>query len=199
MQAKTQKICANLTRGVMVAVGVVLMLLVGCAADNFGSAILSYGKLRLAYGGKSLADIVVAPGADQNVCFAADELKLHLDKITGASFAIVSRPVKGRNVLRIAYNPNLEKQELSISFSNDGVALECGGFPEYAVWDLLRDYCGVKWLDPTDAGTIIPSNPNLAVNRNDRKDKPFAKGRNPGDSHQHHFEERAVLYLLGAA
>ena len=181
MQAKTQKICAYLTRGVMAAVGVVLMLFVGCAADNFGSAILSYGKLLLAYGGKSLADIVVAPDADQNVRFAADELKLHLDKITGASFAIVSRPVKGRNVLRIAYNPKLEKQELSIAFSNDGVALESGGIPEYAVWDFLRDYCGVKWLDPTDAGTIIPVNPNLAVKRKDRKDKPFAKGRNPGN------------------
>ena len=156
------------------------LLFVGCAGGRASNGFLASCKMQLADNGKPLADIVIAPDADKNIRFAADELKLHLDKITGGDFPIVTQPSEGRKVLRIAYNPKLEKQELRIAFSNDGVALESGGFPEYAVWDFLRDYCGVKWLDPTDAGTIIPSDPNLAVKLKDRRDKPFAKGRNPG-------------------
>ena len=158
-----------------------LLFLAGCTSGDFGGGFLSSDRMPLAKNSTPLADIVIAPDADENLRFAADELKLHLDKITGACFSIVSRPAEGRKSLRIAYNPKLAKQELGISFSSAGVALESGGFPEYAVWDFLRDYCGVNWLDPTDAGTIIPSDPNLAVKRKDRKDRPFAKGRNPGN------------------
>ena len=179
MKCRNQKICVSLTHVGIAAVGAALVLCVGCAAGRLGNGFLPSGKMPLADGGKPLADIVIAPDADKNLQFAAEELKLHLDKITGGDFSIVTQPSEGRKVLRIAYNPKLGKQELSIAFSNAGVALEGGGFPEYAVWDFLRDYCGVKWLDPTDAGTIIPSDPNLAVKRKDRKDKPFAKGRNP--------------------
>lgn len=159
----------------------ILLFLAGCAAGDLGGGILPSGKMPLAKHSTPLADIVIAPDADENLRFAADELKLHLDKITGASFSIVSRPAEGRKSLRIAYDPKLAEQELGISFSSAGVALESGGFPEYAVWDFLRDYCGVSWLDPTDAGTIIPSAPNLSVKRKNRKDRPFAKGRNPGN------------------
>ena len=143
----------------------ILLFLAGCAAGDLGGGILPSGKMPLAKHSTPLADIVIAPDADENLRFAADELKLHLDKITGASFSIVSRPAEGRKSLRIGYNPKLAEQELGISFSSAGVALESGGFPEYAVWDFLRDYCGVSWLDPTDAGTIIPSDPNLSVKR----------------------------------
>ena len=159
---------------------ILLLFLAGCTTGDFGGLFPS-GKMPLAENSRALADIVIAPDADENLRFAADELKLHLDKITGAKFSIVSRPAEGRKALRIAYSPRLAKQELSISFSSDGVALESGGFPEYAVWDFLWDYCGVTWLDPTDAGTIVPSDPNLAVRRRSLRDRPFAKGRNPGN------------------
>ena len=160
---------------------IILLFVAGCMTGDFCGGILPSGRLPLAEKSRPLADIVIAPDADENLRFAADELKLHLDKITGGSFSIVSRPAEGRKALRIAYNPKLAKQELGISFSSDGVALESGGFPEYAVWDFLWDYCGVTWLDPTDAGTLIPSDPNLAVKRKSRRDRPFAKGRNPGN------------------
>ena len=129
----------------------ILLFLAGCAAGDLGGGILPSGKMPLAENSTPLADIVIAPDADENLRFAADELKLHLDKITGASFSIVSRPAEGRKSLRIGYNPKLAKQELGISFSSAGVALESGGFPEYAVWDFLRDYCGV--FPPTIAAS----------------------------------------------
>ena len=170
-----------MVRGGIAAVCSVFFLFSGCTTSDFGSGFLFPGNLPLAESGTPLADIVVASDADENLRFAADELKLHLDQITGGSFSIVAQPTEGRKSIRIAYNAKLEKQELTISFSHDGVALESGGFPEYAVWDFLRDYCGVTWLDPTEAGTIIPSDPNLAVSRRNRRDRPFAKGRNPGN------------------
>ena len=169
------------SRGGIAAVGAMLMFFAGCATGGLGNAFLSFGRLPLAEGGKPLADIVIAPDSDPGVRFAADELKSHLDQITGGDFAIVAQPTAGRKALRIGYNPRLEEQQLRIAFSDDGVALESGGFPEYAVLDFLWDYCGVRWLDPTDAGTIVPSDPDLAVKRQDRQARPFAQGRNPGN------------------
>ena len=64
-----------------------LLFLAGCTSGDFG--FLSSGRLPLAENSTPLADIVIAPDADENLRFAADELKLHLDKITGASFTIV--------------------------------------------------------------------------------------------------------------
>ena len=85
----------------------ILLFLAGCAAGDLGGGILPSGKMPLAKHSTPLADIVIAPDADENLRFAADELKLHLDKITGASFSIVSRPAEGRKSLRIGYNPDL--------------------------------------------------------------------------------------------
>ena len=105
---------------------IILLFVAGCMTGDFCGGILPSGRLPLAEKSRPLADIVIAPDADENLRFAADELKLHLDKITGGSFSIVSRPAEGRKALRIAYNPKLAKQELGISFSSDGVALESG-------------------------------------------------------------------------
>ena len=156
------------------AVGVALLFFSGCLSGG-----LSRGTLWLADGGKPLADIVIAPDADENLKFAADELKEHLDKITGGSFAIVTKPAPGRKRLGVSLARGLAKQEVRISFSGSGIALESGEHPEYAVWDFLWNYCGVRWLDPTDAGTVIPSNPSLSVRCRDFSSRPFAKGRTP--------------------
>ncbi len=43
----------------------------------------------------------------------------------------------------------------------------------YAVYDFLRDCCGVKWLNPTDAGTITPSAETLQVSVSEIRRKPF--------------------------
>ena len=33
----------------------------------------------------------------------------------------------------------------------------------HAVYDFLRDACGVRWLNPTDTGTLIPHQPTLTI------------------------------------
>lgn len=151
-------------------------LLAGCAAVRDA---MPRSAILLASNGVPLADIVIAPNADENLKFAAGELKEHLDKITGGSFAVVSKPAPGRKQLRVSLSRRLARQEVRISFTDFGVSLESGEHPEYAVWDFLWNYCGVRWLDPTDAGTVIPSNPSLSVRRCDYSSRPFAKGRTP--------------------
>lgn len=166
----TAKVCS------IVAFAALLVFLPGCLMTRDAAG---RGSLPLADGGVPLVDIAVAPDAGEDVLFAANELKEHLDRIVGGSFAVVSRPAVGRKRIRIACAPSLAKQEVRISFSGDGVELESGGHPEYAVWDFLWNCCGVRWLDPTDAGTVIPVDPSLSVRRRDFADRPFAKGREP--------------------
>lgn len=136
-------------------------------------------KFRVSYQGRPRAYIVTGANASESVLFAASELKLHLDRITGANFSIVETPPAKRKTITIATNPKLDRQAVRISFSKYGIALESGAFPEYAVYDFLHDYCGVSWLDPTDAGTVVPERPTLTVKRKNSKGKPFAKGRTP--------------------
>ena len=77
--------------GVCVVIGAALLFFSGCVSGG-----VLRRTLRLADGGKPLADIVIAPDADENLKFAAAELKEHLDKITGGDFAIVNSPREGK-------------------------------------------------------------------------------------------------------
>ncbi|MCF7855497.1 MAG: DUF4838 domain-containing protein [Candidatus Pacebacteria bacterium] len=43
----------------------------------------------------------------------------------------------------------------------------------YAVYDFLRDYCGVRWFNPTDTGTVCPSVQTLEVTGDEVRRKPF--------------------------
>lgn len=47
----------------------------------------------------------------------------------------------------------------------------------YAVYDFLRDYCNVLWLDSTDAGTVITASPSLKAEGKTEIRKPFMEYR----------------------
>ncbi len=153
-----------------------LRVLLALGAMSAGCA----SRMRLAERGTPLADIVIAADADEDVRFAADELRRHLNIMTGGRFDVARESAPGRPSIVVRRNAALGAQESRISFSDAGIALESGEHPEYAVWDFLRDYCEVKWLDPTDAGTVVFWKPDLSVSRRDSSSVPFAKGRNPG-------------------
>ena len=158
----------------------VFSLLFLCAALAGCVSVARRPPFELARYGAALADIVVPGHADENVRFAADELKRHLDLITGADFAFVRAPVPGRASIIVAYARDLEAQELRIAFAGSSIRLESGAYPEYAAWDFLHDYCGVSWLDPTDAGTVVPHDPDLCVEARGKVGRPFFRGRAMG-------------------
>ena len=154
-------------------------VIAGCATERPAPPSEAAPSMRLADNSVPLADIVIGDDPSWNVLFAAAELKEHLDRIAGASFAVVPVQSDGRKAIKIARTAGLGRQESRIAFSADGISLESGAFPEYAVWDFLHGYCFVSWLDPTDAGTIVPHDPNLSVLCKDRVSRPFFKGRSP--------------------
>ena len=47
----------------------------------------------------------------------------------------------------------------------------------YAVHDFLRDCCGVRWLNPTEVGTVHPSSQDLVVSGKDVRRQPFMSYR----------------------
>jgi hypothetical protein len=61
----------------------------------------------------------------------------------------------------------------------------CDGLPTfwdeqgtlYAVYDFLERFCGVRWLNPTDFGTVCPQAKTLAVTGKDMRRKPFFRFR----------------------
>ncbi|MGN0871217.1 MAG: DUF4838 domain-containing protein [Victivallales bacterium] len=63
--------------------------------------------------------------------------------------------------------------------------LYTSGFPSlydeqgtmYAVYDFLENQCGVKWIDSTDYGTIIPQNKKLSVQVGKKRAEPFMSYR----------------------
>ena len=155
------------------------------------------------------ADIVVAPDAVDSTRFAAQELADHLSRVTETSHAIVTNRTPGRVAIYVGFSPDvaaagfstnaLAPQAFTIAFRKDAVYLfgvDEGAnrdFRElpwmfhfehhatlYAVYDFLRDWCGVEWYDPTDAGTGFSANPKLTVKGPDVLRAPFVRGRDPG-------------------
>ena len=155
------------------------------------------------------ADIVVAPDAVDSTRFAAQELADHLKLVTGAESAIVTEARAGKDSIFVGYSSavaaagfttnDLRRQAFRIAFRPKAVYLfghDVGGrrdlktfpwmfhFEEhgslYAVYDFLRDWCGVEWFDPTDAGTTIRENPRLEVTGKDETREPFIRCRDAG-------------------
>ena len=77
---------------------------------------------------------------------------------------------------------------VKVVYTNGVVIAEAKGIPSRwrdhgslnAVYDFLHAACGVRWLDSSDFGTVLPSRPALAVGTGLRKPQPFAFCRNTG-------------------
>lgn len=173
-----------------------ILLLVGAA--GFAQA----GEVRLAADGKAKAEIVIAKDAPRAVRFAAKELKAHLDAITGADFQILSHPSSlvphplypifiGACSEAEKYDA-LEDENIVIDVSEKRTVLVGRDEPVAddrmpdrweargslnATYGFLRERCGVEWLDPTEAGTVIPKDPSLKVKTGVKLDRPFVRAR----------------------
>ena len=100
---------------VCVVIGAALLIFSGCVSGG-----VLRRTLQLADGGKPLADIVIAPDADENLKFAAAELKEHLDNISTRSPAGILpssiRRAKGRSSLRSPLLQGLQNRKSAYRF-----------------------------------------------------------------------------------
>lgn len=133
--------------------------------------------LQLAGGGVALVDVVVEAKPNYELTCAVQDLTDRLREITGANFRTVKATAPGRKAIRIAADGSLAEQESAVRVSSDGVELLGSDHVEYAIYDFMRHFCGCIWLDPTEAGEVIPKNADLKVKFGERRDRPFCLAR----------------------
>lgn len=156
---------------------VLSVLLAGCATAR--------GPLILAGGGVSDYQVVVADGADEQVRAAADELVVHLAKITGVTLPIVTDAgalsAKAIHVGGNRYLPDLGVHADMKSLDAEGFRIRTVGSHLLilgagrrgvlnGVWDFLERDLGCRWFTPTL--TVTPHRPTLTIGRIDRSYVP---------------------------
>ena len=69
-----------------------------------------------------------------------------------------------------------------------------------AVYDFLEKYCGVKWINPTDFGTIIPERKTLAILKKDERRVPsmLFRGGSSGTDRSEIYQLNGGLWKKGA-
>ncbi len=131
--------------------------------------------LELAKSGKTDYSIVVANDAIPAEVTAAKELKLYLDKVTGADFAIVGSEGAGTHCIYVGQSQTAKSLLPGVDFDalgTDGIVVKtvgddlviAGGRPRgtlYAVYTFLEDVVGCRWWTADDS--FIPSKPTLEV------------------------------------
>lgn len=120
----------------------------------------------------AVSGIVVARNASAQVQAAAKTLQLYIQKSTGATLPI-RNPGEGTSNLYVgkgAY-PRIG----DVALDEDGFILQSvdgnglvilGGSDwgtEFGVYDFLERFIGVRWLLPTDLGTVIPKRSSLEI------------------------------------
>ncbi|MFP4029493.1 MAG: DUF4838 domain-containing protein [Candidatus Brocadiia bacterium] len=140
--------------------------------------------------GQPRAGIVLAEKADDNEKLAAEELKNHIEKISGASLVIDTKPTKGvpTAIYIGAASPDPGKAAIRKGGENGAsfrlrigkkdlhlVGLESVGTLN-ATYELL-ERIGVRWCMPGELGTVIPKRKTIAVERGDTIQYPGFQGR----------------------
>lgn len=147
------------------------------------AANLSAG-IKLADNGKAVAEIVVAPEASATEKFAADELQLWVEKISGAKLPILDRPGAAAARIVLGCPPGKYPADLEKLKGNDGYAVRAEGRNLYlfascpkgvlnGVYRLLFKNTDIIWARPNQKfGTVYSANPNLELAQTDYLDVP---------------------------
>ncbi len=162
------------------------------AAAVFGIALAAAAPFRIASGGKASATIVVSARASAVERFVAGELQDYLGRITGAAFEIRDdqqglpsglRSIQvGRTLAsqRLKIRPEkLEREAYRIKTAGSDLFLtgDDDDGTQFAVYDFLERYCGVRWFWPGENGEEVPRKPDLAVGVIDLREAPYFQRR----------------------
>lgn len=147
--------------------------------------------LSLSRRGKAFVPIIVHQGATEPERYAAEELRAHLQAITGAPFEIRELDalppraiVVGQGALAERLRPDvnfrtLGEEEVLIT-CRDGYLLLAGGRSRgtlYAVYRFLQTQLGVRWWTPW--ARHIPHRRDLTVPELNRREQPAFEYREP--------------------
>ena len=130
--------------------------------------------------GEALAEIIIPEKPLPVEKYAAQELAVHLEKISGAKLPICSSPSgkpveirlgRAAKMPRIAFHANegiirIFGNQINIA-GNDGdgspLSFSTSAGTLFAVYDLLEKEFGVRWLWPGELGTLILKKDSLSV------------------------------------
>ena len=155
------------------------VMALGCWPEMSESA-----EFALTRDGKPAVTIVIAAVPLPAATFGAQELQLHVQKITGATLPIVSdtEQVAGPRMLlgpsAATSHSDLdasqfEDQEYLIRFlDNDLVLLGKEQATSYAVHDFLERFCNVRWYGPGDSQMVFPETDTLVVEPREVRRRP---------------------------
>ena len=166
--------------GRFIALGhLAVALALGCWAEMVQSA-----EFVLTRDGKPAVTIVIAAAPTPAATFGAQELQLHVQKITGATLPIIhdTEQVAGP---RILVGPSVvtsklgmeesqfEDQEYLIRFlDKDLVLLGKEQATSYAVHDFLERFCNIRWYGPGDSQMVFPETDTLVVEPREVRRRP---------------------------
>ncbi|UPK72762.1 DUF4838 domain-containing protein [Chitinophaga filiformis] len=120
----------------------------------------------------AVSGIVVAKNASDQVQTAAKTLQLYLQKSTGATLPIrntgqgTSNLYVGKGAYAGIGNVNLDEDGFLLQSVGGNNFVILGGSDwgtEFGVYDFLERFVGVRWLMPTDVGTVIPKLNTLQI------------------------------------
>lgn len=156
----------------------------------------------IAESGRARAIIVLADRASQTERFVASELKDYLTRITGAPFQIQGDDRElppglnfisvGRTRLPVEHGIRLEQLDLEkegfwirttgnclflLGADDDGI--------QFAAYEFLEKYCGVRWFFPGEHGEEVPRSESLRLPPIDDRQAPYFKRRTMALSREH--------------
>lgn len=162
----------------------VFALALGCWPEMVQSA-----EFVLTRNGKPAVTIVIAAAPTPAATFGAQELQLHVQKITGATLPIIhdTEPVAGPRILvgpsvvtsKLGMEENqFEDQEYLIRFlDKDLVLLGKEQATSYAVHDFLERFCNIRWYGPGDSQMVFPETDTLIVEPREVRRRPAFRWR----------------------
>ncbi len=151
------------------------------------------GKILIAENGRPMVNIVISENASDKVQFAAKELELYLEKISGADFDI-------KNSDSVLSPPNIyvghcdQFESLNITsgdLGKEGFKIQTrdgnlilSGYDDigtqFAVYTFLEKYLGVRWLWPGELGQVVPTHRTITVSEIIETQQPDYKWRDRG-------------------
>ena len=156
-------------------------MMMGC----WSSARAAEGKIDLVVDGKSAAVIVTTAQMPEFVKLAVDELAADIAASTGAKLAVVRDSSPDRLEIHIDQTDYVKSLKLplqdlgvdgfQILFPAANRVVLVGGSEtgtEFAVYDFLERYVGVRWLFPGDIGTHVPTNKGLTISTDPVESRP---------------------------
>lgn len=138
---------------------------------------------------KAKKSIVIAENAKKTELTAAQELKLHLEKISGATFDIISESQCNENAIYVGHTEYAKNCGITTDENEKWVVCVCdsslvliGGNDGndrgtlYSVYHFLEDILGVRWWTPWDEK--IPDMKTIEIDENlNISGKPFMEYR----------------------